>query len=163
LATAQAIESSTAPNKIYQRLLTYESIRQTFRKIRFAITVGKAGVTMIEAKDDMGLWQVVTEKTAIEKHCIQENIERFTQAKGAPTMQEDQINLLGWQADTNTAQQILDGTLSTDPNIHPSIIDMIPYLTTPKAIKDAESINESITNEEFIRRWQRSREYTSTG
>ena len=163
LATAQAIESSTAPKKIYQRLLTYESIRQTFRKIRFAITEGRAGVTMIEAKDDMGLWQVVTEKTAIEMHCIQENIERFTQAKGAPTMQEDQINLLGWQADTNTAQQILDRTLSTDPNIHPAIIDMIPYLTTPKAIKDSDSINESITNEEFIRRWQRSREYTSTG
>jgi Reverse transcriptase (RNA-dependent DNA polymerase) len=163
LAASQANESNLTQKKIYLRLLLHESIRQTFRKIRYAINDDRKGVTMIEAQDTTGQWQVVTNKEEIEAHCALENISRFTQAKNSPTMQEDQIKLFGWQATTAAAQRILNGEQVCELDVHQEISDMIPFLSTPDKIRNAEPICETILEDEYIWRWNRSREFTSTG
>ena len=118
---------------------------------------------MIEVQDATGQWKVVTDKEEIETHCILENIHRFTQAKNSPTMQEDQIALFGWQANTRIAQKVLDGESIEEYKVHPALQEMLPFLSTPKAIQDAIPISQRINDEEYCWRWSRSREYTSTG
>ena len=94
---------------------------------------------------------------------MEENIRKSTQAIFSPTMQIDQRKLLGWKANTQTAQQILDGTLNDHSGIHPHIQQLIPFLATPQGIKDNNPIRTDITMDEYKWLWKRSRENTSCG
>ena len=78
-------------------------------------------------------------------------------------MQQDQVDLLGWKADTEMAQQILDGNLEQPKGVHPDILSMAPFLKRPNSIIEAGPLRETITDNEYKHLWKRSREYTSTG
>jgi Reverse transcriptase (RNA-dependent DNA polymerase) len=163
LAEAKAAESNQSKEKIYQQLKLHENIRNTFRKIKFSIKATRNGVTTVEAPTSNNRWKMITEKKEIELCCIQENIKRMTQAKDTPTMREDQIQLLGLKADTMLAQEILEGNIQDTTDIHPDIINMIPFLSKPTAIQELPSISVHITQEEYKWAWKKSREYTSCG
>jgi hypothetical protein len=46
----------------------------------------------------------------MEEACIEENISRFSQTHDTPPMMEPLLSNLGFLADTQEAQEILDGT-----------------------------------------------------
>ena len=163
LATAQASQSNRKQETIYKQLLLHESIRSMFRKIKFAVKDPRNGVTIIEVPNNQGEWETVTNKDSIERHCIHENIRRSTQAVNTPTMQKEQLTLLGWKAQTPLAQQILQGTIFDFTDIHDDIKDLIPFLSTPDKVKEQMPIRHDITTEEYKWRWRKSREYTSCG
>ena len=162
LAAAQAEESNSTKEKIYKKLLLHESIRSTFRKIKFATKELRSGVTTVEAPNEQGIWIPVLEKNRIEQCCMEENIRKSTQASFSPTMQQTQRDLLGWKANTKIAHEILNGTIQDTTGIHPDIQKLIPFLKTPEEIGN-QQIRTDITLEEYRWLWKRSREYTSCG
>ena len=125
LAQAKANESGQKKEKIYQQLLLHESVRHMFRKIKYAIRDPRTGVTSVQAESETGHWKTITEKEAIEKECMIENHKRFTQAKDSPPMLPDQIQLLGWKAESQTASKILNGEDFSQVGIHPEILKTI--------------------------------------
>ena len=163
LAANKAETSNLTQEKILKQLISHETIRNMFRKIKAILKNNRSGVTTVEAQDEEGQWQVITDKANIEHECIKENIKRMTQAVQSPTMLQSQINLLGWKADSPLAQDILNGTYTNTDGLHPDIIDLIPYISTPTAIKNAPAISTQITTDEYKWAWHRSREFTSCG
>jgi hypothetical protein len=117
----------------------------------------RQGVTALEILTDLG-WEMTINKEDSEYGCIQENIKRFTQANDTPPMKPSQFELLGWTACSDVAENILEGNFSLEHNnLHPAIERMLPYYKTPKTISDRGLISSSISTEEFIQGWKRSR------
>jgi hypothetical protein len=92
---------------------------------------------------------------------MEENIRRFTQANNTPSLLENQIEVLGWTANSDTSYRILKGTIN--PNLHADIKTLAPFLTMPECIEDSIHMNAIIYPEAFWREWKRCKEYTSSG
>jgi hypothetical protein len=93
-----------------------------------------------------------------------ENIRRFTQANHTPSLHKDQIDLLGWTANTDVAQLILEGkdipdTIPLDDNIRL----LAPFLSTPPSISALGPISSTVSRDEFRWYWKRCKEQTSCG
>jgi hypothetical protein len=76
-------------------------------------------------------------------------------------MQQKQIKILGWTANTTRSKDILQGTRSYF--VHPATRNMAPYYAATQEILQNPPISTSITEEEYSSVWKKSREYTSTG
>lgn len=118
-------------------------------------------VTSVSAPYNEGEWTTITEKLDIEKACQQENIRRFTQANDTPALLPDQINLLGWTADSEISNRILLGY--EDPQLHPTINKLVKYLKLHDSILQEGYIPATITMDEFIESWRKCKEYTTLG
>ncbi len=122
------------------------------------------GLTQVETTNANGDSTLHTSKELIEQACMHENIRRFTQAYNTPSLQEDQINLLGWTGNTETVTTILQGTTQNLPvNLHPGICRLTPFLKTPGKITEMGQISTTLSREEFRWHWKRCKEYTSCG
>ena len=60
--------------------------------------------------------RLATTKEDIEQICINENDSQFSQSSDTPFMQPPLVNELGFLADTNIADQILQGTYEPPTN-----------------------------------------------
>jgi hypothetical protein len=119
------------------------------------------GVRLIEVQTESGNWEVQSSKEQIEVGCLDENTRRFTQANHTPSLQRDQITLLGWTGNTPTSIELLQGTV--DPRLHANIIKLAPQLKTPAAIRNHEQIKITISKEEYHKAWKNCRESISSG
>lgn len=97
-------------------------------------------------------------KVDIEDACTAENIQRFTQANSTPSLTSDQVDLIGWTANTDGADFILYG--HQDTRLHPLINNLVPYLRIHPAIREQGLINQLISTEEFCDGWKKCKEYT---
>jgi hypothetical protein len=81
LAEAQALEGNYKKEAILRKLILIENQRAMFRKIKMILGKCRQGISAIESPNELGIWELQTEKERIEYGCIEENIRRFTQAK----------------------------------------------------------------------------------
>jgi hypothetical protein len=89
---------------------------------------------------------------------MQENQHRLTQASNTPSLSTSQIHQLGWTADQKIAKAILDNTLHQhDHNLHETILDLAPFLTTPTAIDDLGTIDTTVSRTEYRSAWSKCR------
>ena len=80
--------------------------------------------------------RMVTSKDEIEHVCINENDARFNQSSDTPLMQAPMSDLLGYLANTNTADQILQGTFQPPENVDSYTKEVLQELQMPKKIRD---------------------------
>jgi Reverse transcriptase (RNA-dependent DNA polymerase) len=163
LAEARAEEGDLVKENILKQLIDQEIQRNMFRRIRSILGQFRKKVTAIEVATIDDCWELRTEKEDIERGCIEENIKRFTQAGGTPPLHTSQTALLGWKAENEVAKDILQGKKELDSRLHPSIQRMAPFLATPTCVQQLGTINEEISEKEYKYRWQKSKEYTSSG
>jgi hypothetical protein len=159
LALAISIQGNGNKEKILQQLQLHEEQRAVARKIKSILGQHRSGVSAVEYQNAQGGWEVTVEKHKIEEECMQENIRRFTQANNSPSLKQDQVELLGWTADTETASLILQGE-QTPTALDQAISRLAPFLKTPDGMTP---ISTNITRDEYNYYWTRCREYTSTG
>jgi Reverse transcriptase (RNA-dependent DNA polymerase) len=163
LAEARAEEEDLTKENILKQLIQHEIQRNMFRRIRSILGQFSKKVNAIEVQNSDGEWTLMTGKEDIENGCIAENIRRFTQAANTPPLQPLQISLLGWRAEGVVANNIINGNTDLDPRLHPAIARMAPFFRTPDNIIINGPIIEDISDDEYIYRWKRCKEHTSSG
>ena len=164
LAMSKAAVSGKLQEKVILELKQREHIRTVFRKIRYASAYQRVGTTQVETTStSVGSTILHTTKESIEQACMNENIRRFTQSYGTPSLLPDQIDLLGWTGNSPTSQTILQGKTPLTSNLHPGIIRLAPFLSTTEKVAAIGNISTQLSREEFQWYWKRCREYTSSG
>lgn len=161
MAVARAEFFNTTATSILKVLIEHERQRAIGRKMRRILGKPRCGVTSVIAPNEEGEWITVTEKQAIEEACQQENIRRFTQANDTPALLSDQVDLLGWTAEMDVAQNILRGI--EDPRLHPNINKLVKYFKLNESIRNSGLIDTSISTEEYQEGWRKCKEYTTSG
>ena len=101
------------------------------------------------------------DKSDIEKACATEGKRRFTQASTSPSLIPTQIDLLGWTADSEAADSILQGKIPD--GLHEDLAHMVAFLQTPATILIEPEIECLMSEAEFAQGWKRAREHTSSG
>ncbi len=145
---------------ILRQLQLHEEQRSVARKIKYTLGKNRSGVSAVEYLTDQGSWEVTIDKLKIEEECIQDNVRRFTQANASPSLRDDQVQILGWTANTDSAYRILHGEGNMVEGLDPAIARLAPFLVQPTGM---ESISTTIPREEYDYAWTRCREFTSTG
>jgi hypothetical protein len=168
LASAKAISTGKTHAHMIQEIKQREHIQAVFRKIKYASATTRVGLTQVEtsASSESGTTITHTSKEMIEQACMNENIRRFTQAYHTPSLQSDQIALLGWTGNSISSTEILNGTVQQFDNqddLHPGIRRLSPFLSVTPTIQELGSIATTLSREEFRWHWKRCREYTSCG
>ena len=106
--------------------------------------------------------RLVTSKEEIERVCINENDARFSQSSDTPLMQPPMSDLLGFLANTNTAEQILQGTFQPPENVDLYTKKMLQELRMPEKIRDLPTTSSTISTKEHIQSWNKQKESTAS-
>ena len=109
--------------KQLETLIRNERQQKTCRGIQYVTKKNRAGgVTKVVIprlnKED----EVCNTKTAVEKGLANSLSERFSCAESAPICQGALFKLLGYSADTETVEEILEGTFIPPPDTDPATI-----------------------------------------
>lgn len=76
-------------------------------------------------------------------------------------MLPEQVNLLGWTAQSEAADTILQGNIPT--GLHEDLIHLVSFMQKPTAILRQQDIDCIMSCDEFANGWKRAREHTSSG
>ena len=106
--------------------------------------------------------RMVTSKEEIERVCINENDARFSQSSDTPLMQPPMLDLLGFLANTNMADQILQGTFQPPENVDLYTKKMLQELPMPEKIRDLPTTSSTISTKEHIQSWNKQKESTAS-
>jgi Reverse transcriptase (RNA-dependent DNA polymerase) len=161
MAVARAEHFNTSAISDLKVLIEHERQRAIGRKMRRVLGKARSGVTSVVAPNEDHEWVLLTDKMAIEKACQEENVRRFTQANDTPALLPEQVELLGWTADSEVSNNILQG--NEDIRLHPNINKLVKYLQINESIQNLPGIDKYITTEEFQEGWRKCREFTATG
>jgi hypothetical protein len=80
LAESKPEATNQSKTTILRQLQFHKTMRSMFRKIKYSIRDRRNGVTAVEAPNEDGVWDIVTDKDTIKKKCIAENIRRLNGA-----------------------------------------------------------------------------------
>jgi hypothetical protein len=119
LADTRALAKGTDKADELKQLRTIEQQRRVARNIKRIQGKLVRNATIQIIVNDRDGRRVVTDKTEMEEACISENIARFCQSEDTPPMMEPLVSDLGYLADTQTAQEILDGTYEPPADLDP--------------------------------------------
>jgi hypothetical protein len=108
LAEAKSKEGNTSHMKEIKMLEHRERQREVSQKLKTVFGNLRRGVSCIDVPIGDS-WELVTDRVQIEKECMRENIQRRTQANATASLQEGQIDLLGWTGNTEISTSLLDG------------------------------------------------------
>ena len=146
---------------VYQQLLTRERQRKDARKIKFALKKMNAGsVTTLETKVH-GRTVEIIDRSAVEKACIQENREKYSQALNTICMKEPLRSLLGLYGETDFSLNLLLGQAAIPPTLPNYTKEFLQHLQLdPNTSLD--EIKPSVTQECFSQGWSKMKEKTAT-
>ena len=78
-----------------------------------------------------------------------------------PPMVEPLVSDLGYLADTDDAQRILDGTYVIPPDLDPYAAKLLHELRMPESIRTQPFILSEVTTEDHIAGWRKQKETIS--
>jgi hypothetical protein len=160
LAEDKADESGLEAATVLKQLKTREQQRDLARQLHRIKGHTKRGLNSMEVLQE-GEFKTVTDKTAIEKECLTEGKKRFSQALDTPSLTKDQIDLLGWTANTDKATKLLHGTIPL--YLHQDIVHIANYLQQPESIRGRPPIESIMTQDQYAAGWAKARERTASG
>jgi hypothetical protein len=102
-----------------------------------------------------------TDKASMEDACIAENTSRFSQAEGTPPMTEPLVSELGYLADTDAAESILNGNYDIPEGLDPYAALLISELRMPTSIRNAALVAPCVTTEDHSQGWKKQKESIS--
>ena len=100
-------------------------------------------------------------KVTMENACISENIGRFSQTNDTLPMNDSLIADLGYLAETNAKDHILDGSYVPSTGTNQYMCEFLEELRMPNSIRNKGPISTSITPEEHCQGWKRQKERTA--
>ena len=100
-----------------------ERPRKVWRGIMYVTSPNRTGeVTKVIIPKEGENDEVCNTKDAVERGLANSLSERFSCAESAPICQGALFELLGYSADTETAEQILEGTFIPPPDTNPATV-----------------------------------------
>jgi hypothetical protein len=162
LATSRAKYKGTNKDNELKQLRHIESQKTVARNIkRMRGKLNKTATTQVYVNYDEGR-HLVTSKEGIEIACIHENDSRFSQSENTPPMTEPLLSELGLFADTEQAQQILDGTYECPLGTDKYAALLIQELRMPANVIDNPVPITEITPESNRIGWNKQKETVSS-
>jgi hypothetical protein len=162
LAKSRSESKGTDQDKELQQLRTIEQQRTVARNIkRMQGKLQRNATTQVCISNEQGR-RTVTSKEDIEDACIEENISRFSQSNNTPLMQEPLLSLIGYLANTQAAEDILQGTFETPPETDKYTKLLIAELRMPDNIRTNPMTQNDVTPEDNRRAWSKQRETISS-
>jgi hypothetical protein len=162
-AAAIAKESGSEKATIIKQIITREKQREAARQIKYTLhKFQKSGITKVEVETATGSINEITTKTGIERACMQENKKKFQQTSETPCMQEPLRSLLGAVGDTQSCQEIMEGTFVPPPQTPAYTIELFNQLQYTNNNVSAPP-SASIGTSAFQEGWKKMKEATSAG
>ncbi len=128
LAEARAKRNHTTVEKEFSLLRRVADQKTQGRNVKRMLNkLGQNSTTKLFYTRD-GVRTECTEKTSMEDACIVENTYRFSQAESTPPMTEPLVSELGYLADTEAAERILEGNYAIPNDLDPYAAMLIQEL-----------------------------------
>ena len=156
LTSEQAIDQDLPVDNHLQQLRDRENQRKLFRQIRCILNTDqhRQGIPYVVDSDG----NECNSKESIEIACLQENKQRFHQAKDTPLLCEPLYSLLGPLGDGPATTDILQGTF-VDETIDPVVLQTLQALQNC----DFAALGPTrITTSDYQEIWRHSKERTSS-
>lgn len=146
-----------------QEILRNEAQKKVWRGIHRVTKPNRNGSAVrVEVPQKEGPPIVCDTKETVEAAIAGENSKRFGMANSAPICQGALFELLGYSANTETAERILDGTWEPpDDTDGPTLIILKEIGRIWKKMQDGE-VDIVISQEDFQHYWRRAKERTSS-
>ena len=152
LADSKATDANLNYKTVIEQLKLREKQRALARQLQRIKGNYKQGLNEIHVLNEEQQLVTIQDKPSIERACINEGHQRFLQAKDTPSMQREQINLLGWTGDSDASTEILNGKV---PNaLHEDLKHMAQFFQKPNTISKLDDINCFPTIQEFTDGWK---------
>jgi hypothetical protein len=136
---------------------TTERQRDNGRKLPQLKRVNRSPVTKLQTTTD-GITTLWETKDEVELAYIADGQSRFSQTIHTPAMYKWVINSIGYAAENEDAQHLLNGTLPIPLNCDPYLRKLLYAVRMPDIIRAAGPISTSITIEDHIKGWRRQKE-----
>jgi hypothetical protein len=118
LASSRALAKGTKKEAKLKQLRSIEQQKRIARNIkRMQGKLNRNATIQIVVNDQDGR-RVITDKSAMEDACINENISRFSQSQDTPPMTTSLVDDRGYLGDTIESQEILNGTYQPPAGIN---------------------------------------------
>ena len=101
-----------------------------------------------------------SDKVSMEKACTAESLLRYTRCHSSPFYEEPLLSALGVLADTEAAEQILQGTFEIPPELDPHTKAIIGLLQRPPPTKCLDITAFHLTADKIAKAWKRRRPNT---
>ena len=145
---------------ILKTILSNERMRDIFRRVQYA--VGKQrlrDITAVEAQNEEGNWEQVTDQKLITKALVQEYKTKYHQTEDTPPMNQPMVSQIGYLGLGHQTDEILAGRMKRQPGSN-RYANML--LTKLKRL-DNQLIHPGITRDEYQEGWAKAKERTSSG
>lgn len=147
-----------------QRKITAQAFKQRsiHRRIKNAMeTKRKTQMSMVQTTSPTNQEITCYTKQSIEQACMQEGQRRYSQTFDTPFLRQPMVDLIGYLADTPTAQEILDGTFCPPEELDYGTAQLLHQLIKPDQV-DNKDISDYIATTDFQHFWQHSRRSTQS-
>jgi hypothetical protein len=158
---AKAADNGSTLDLERKKRRTTERQRNAGRKLSQLKQVGRAPVTRLQTTV-AGVTHMWETKDEVELAYIAEGQSRFSQTIHIPVMEEWIVTLVGFAAEKETAQHILDGVFTFPSHCDPYLRKFLEAVRQPEALRRAGPISTTITLEDHITGWRRMKERTAS-
>jgi hypothetical protein len=159
LAKAKAEKKRTETAKELKSLVQVEKQRRQARNIkRMRGKLGSGQVTKVYQTDEDGSTKVCDTRTTMIKAFFKENNSRFSQTESTPPMQSPLVEDLGYLAETEMAEQILEGSYEPTKELDHYAQELIHELRRPESVRKKGDITILATSEEHAQGWKKTKE-----
>jgi hypothetical protein len=159
LAKAKAEHKGTDTAKELKSLGQIEKQRRQARSIkRMRGKLGTGQVTKVYQTDEDGIKTVCETQATMIKAFFKENDSRFSQTELTPPMQAPLVDDLGYLAETDMAEQVLEGTYEPAPEVDQYAKELLHELRRPECVRKQGPISITATAAEHVRGWKITKE-----
>ena len=103
-----------------------------------------------------------TEKLSIEEAFIGEGTRRFSQTNGTPLMQPDFVARVGYLAELEGADEILNGTFTPAEDMDPYAVQFLSQLKMEPEVRNHKPISKAISTASYRESWKKMKPNTSS-
>ena len=161
LAEAKAKKNGTSVDHEWKQLTRVEGQKTQARNVkRMLKKLGNPSTTKLYFTCE-GVRTECTDKLSIEDACIAENTARFSQTESTPPMTDPLLTDLGYLADTEAAQRILDGTYDIPADLDPYAAKLILELRMPESIRNSPLVSSRVETQDHTNGWAKQKETIS--
>jgi hypothetical protein len=159
LAKAKAELKGTDEEKELKSLKQMEAQRRQARNIkRMRGKLGMGQVTKACQTDEDGTKIVCETQTTMVKAFFKENNSRFSQAETTPPIQSPLVDDFGYLAETELAEQALNGSYEPPPAVDHYACELLHELRIPNSVRKHGYIPIIATTAEHILGWRWTKE-----
>ena len=163
LSEARALRNNTSKDAELTKMKHVNNQRRLSNKVKSTREEKQRTATLRVYKTDTEGQRVECfTKWEVEEACIEENRERFTQNKDTPFLSSSLLEDIGYLAEKEGADQILQGNYIPPEDTDPYTRALIKELALPEGVELEGNISTVVTPEDNQAAWKAQKERISS-